>query len=181
MKKRILFACLAIILLFSGCTVSFEFGTRPPASPAESEPLTFMIPRNWLEEHPTPELQRSIDQIQQLIDENPYMGPANDFWVNHIGTNRQTMTFTWLAVNRTGRAIQNISFDLTFFRAGELYTIPIELTEEFIGVIPNQAATVFMLNLPIAETFEYFITLLNDAMDGTASMTLENAEIDFAD
>jgi len=178
MKKRILCICLAAILLLSGCTISFEIGTRPPI---EVEPLMFMVPRYLIEEEPSPELQRSIDQIKRLVEANPYIGTANDFWINHIGTNHQTLTITWLAVNRTGRGIQNISFDLSFLQAGEISTIPVELTEELIGIIPDQTATVFTLNFPTEQAFEYILTLISDAMDGTGSMTLENTTVNFID
>jgi len=172
MKKRILLTCLAVILLLSGCT-----GTR---SPAGLEPLTFVVPRNWQELDSTPALEERISQIEQLVRENPYRGVANDFTVNHIGTQRSELTITWLAINRTGRPIRNISFDIVLLR-DDIYSIPIELTESFIGIIPDQAATVFTLSLPAEEAFEYLLSLLNDVVDGAANMFLEDAVIEFAD
>jgi len=181
MKKQILLFCLAIILLFSGCTISFEFGTRPLASPMELEPITFVLPREWQEQNPTPELQVTIDKIRQFVEENPYMGVANDFWISHIGSEDQDLGLTWLVVNRTGRGMQNIFFDLTLIRADETYVVPIELTEDFIGIIPAQTATVFTLNFSTEEGFEHFLTLLHDAEDGTARMSLDNFTSDSAD
>ena len=170
MKKRILFTCLAVILLFSGCAGSRSSGQE----------LTFMVPRNWAELDSTPALEETIREIERIVRANPHMGEVNEFSIDFAGSRRADLTITWLAINRTGRSIENISFAIMFTR-GELYSIPIELTEAFIGIIPDQTATVFTLSFPNEDAFDYLLSLLGDTEGGTANMSLDNVSIEFAD
>jgi len=162
-----------VLLLFSGCNVGIRVGPQEPDLNAV-EPLTFVVPRELLELDITPDTNATMSALQQIVKEDPYMGPPGNFHFVQMGTHYDYNRIVFLAINRLGGAIVNVSFDLTFHRAGEAYVVPVELTEEIIGIIPNHVAVPILLTIASLEEFEQLRTLLLDAQQGVASMSIEN-------
>jgi len=122
----------------------------------------------------TPDTNTTMRALRQIVEEDPYMGPPGNFHFVQMGTHYDYNRIVFLAINRLGGAIMNVSFDLTFHRAGEVYVVSVELTEEIIGIVPNHAAIPVLLTLPSVAAFEHTLALLDEAHGGTASMSIEN-------
>jgi len=152
LKKRILLVCLAVVLLFSGCTFSFELGTPIPAEPNVLEPLTFMTPRSSVEDGVTPETDEGMAYLKQWIEvEDPYMGRLNTFALYELTDIEYSIpgTIWFIAINRLGYAVQDVSFDITL-RMGNTYLLQgtsAVLSEETFGIIPNHTAVPVVFSL----------------------------------
>jgi len=111
-----------------------------------------MTPRSSVEDGITPETDEVMAYLQQWIEvENPYIGHLNTFALHELtGIEYSTPGTIWfIAINRLGYAVQDVSFDITL-RMGNTYLLQAAsglLSEETIGVIPNHTAVPVVFSL----------------------------------
>ena len=124
--------------------------------PETIAPLTFVVPQDLLEQGITPDTDERMEAIRQIVAEDPYWGRPGALGFRHVLTSgdldgADQVEVLFLVVNRTGDALQGVSFDLTF-KLGDVYILeaePVELRAAVMGILPEHAAVPLILRIPV--------------------------------
>lgn len=118
--------------------------------------------------------------LSEIIEEDPQMGVANDLSLypySVIEKEEGGNAALFLVINRLGKPIENLIFDLTLGNQNDEYVyekMEVDLPGEVIGVLDNNGVIPILLDIE-EEDIDLFLTLEQDNIH----LQLDNVGIDF--
>lgn len=148
MFKRIM-VMLMVLFVLTGCSFPMNFGDDSE----KKEDLTLQLTNVDEKAGGTLDGDETYQQLNQLIQENPDLGAANDFsvyTVNPYQLETGESTLLLLGINRLPKAIHNIHFRFILKDEDGDYIykdLPVHLTESEIGTFQPNKAMPFTVNI----------------------------------